>query len=443
MKQSRTKQCLRHIAVILIATILPMARGSAQTGTGETDGEYSITIEKGEINLVKHLVIVEHGQGHIARREGDKFTHRGPRPEMIYAFPIDTTRGFTYKEWTGSNESTLELQSPTKLNIKVHILYAPDDIGDPNLTEAKDRINKDISAARDVWASNGFGLTFGEIVTVDDRNNSSLKDCIEFACDDDNSRLIDACSLDDEYLHIFYVKDVDGNDCAGYVCGHPNTHCVLAYGREPSLLVHEIGHTFGLNHPEIYATIWNGCREEIAADLCNVMWDQCISPRKNFSLGQIIQSYMSRYSSLNLKCASSSQRRRLPLLSDRNIECTGDGHIPSIAFGIQNPCQGGIADRRSWKEDLVISYLYSNCHVNKGPTKSGISILAENDKRFAEDLFKTSGIKLDKNTLMNSYPLQLFDSTYNLSRTSNPLFENQIQCIRQNALHIIKVSNLH
>lgn len=440
MKKSKTRQRLQKAVVILIpiiTIILHITRESTQADTEEAEGEYSITIGKGEIGLVKYLAIVENGQGHIANREGDKFTYRGPRPEMIYAFPVDETRGFTYKEWTGDkHESTLELRSATRLNIKIHILYAT-----PNLKQARDSIYKDIAIAQQLWTSNGFGLTLGNIEIVDDRSNSDLDSCKEFTCEDDKAKIYSICSSDDDYLHIFYVSKVDGNSCAGYVCNHPKPHCVLACKRDMSLLGHEIGHTFGLNHPDKKPARSDWCRRDIGSDRYNAMWDSCMSPRKNFSLGQIIQSHMSHYSSLNLKCTYSNVPIPRKLLFSGSIECTGNRHIPSIAFDVQNPGNRDIKYTECNPERLImLNYITSDCKIDKEPEEAILITLLRNESPLKKFILALATSTLKKDTITDLYSFQTSDLTKNTHPFSTPLLENQAQCIQQNAQHLIEAS---
>lgn len=352
--------------------------------------EYVICIDEGKADLVQTLVIVADNEPQILQREWDnKFRYFGSQPDMIYIFPSDTNHGLTCQPWIkGKQEMVVSLIPKVRLKLKAHIIYIAEEDGE-DIEDAIKRIKNDCETATKIWQANYFGIAIGELTIVDDRKNKYLLDAIEFNCSKHSEKIAKTSKTEDEYIHIFYVKSVDNSECAGYSCNYPKPYCALAYWRNPNLLAHELGHSFGLHHPEIEPKELDLCRKDIAEDQCNMMWDGCESPRRHFTLGQMIQSYMNSESTLNRKCSSHDPDKNAVPLTNADMECGEIHWIPSTSFGRPDTCK---IEEQAPGPDLtemeihLTRYLLSDCATGKTLNRQHFIEYVQQDSNAAEVL---------------------------------------------------------
>ena len=131
-----------------------------------------------------------------------------------------------------------------------------------------------------IYRANGVGVEFADVTIVDATRRAAEFPATPFAAEC-NGQVLEVVGRARDRMNVYYVPRV--GQYAGYACGTDWVFMSPTSGRWPSLLAHEIGHTFGLGH--------DGWGPE------NVMNPN--SPGGALSLGQVFRASFDARSSLN------------------------------------------------------------------------------------------------------------------------------------------------
>ena len=135
--------------------------------------------------------------------------------------------------WTDAVDTAfVELQAPFPIDAEFEIFEGP----------YEDRlavIQKHLQATQKVWDDEGMGLVWGE-VTI----SNHIKDGVHLHV---SSSTICSQAMENPWIRVEYVYDVDHGSLSGYACGDL-VFMGLSSADYPTLLAHEIGHLFTLGH---------------------------------------------------------------------------------------------------------------------------------------------------------------------------------------------------
>ena len=158
-----------------------------------------------------------------------------------------------------------------------------------------------------------------------------------------------------ESYHVIISDKVMGSYCKGKVWDFPQNYLVMGKKYRRSLLCHEMGHCFGLDHPNEIPS--GGVRVSMPGD--NIM-EENPQFRSTFVLGQLIQVSRMRES---LLCKKTSDKCDLDRSGYYDID-TWD--VPRVDIHLSETADASISTFSTSKElNDVFKFIHSDCGVNQ------------------------------------------------------------------------------
>lgn len=188
----------------------------------------------------------------------------------------------------GRVHANVRFEKEIEIPITIWILQAP-------FETHKARAVDHICWTTRVWSSERMGVRFSDVVYKNATEHDNVETFLEFDSDAHHTKIQDpteGIGADAGRINVYFVYDVDGKTYRGHTAITGDT---IAIGSTAGsdLLVHELGHSFFLDHPEdgSYASLF---------DHENVMWGvRGETPRLYFTEGQLFLAHVVKQSSLN------------------------------------------------------------------------------------------------------------------------------------------------
>jgi predicted Zn-dependent protease with MMP-like domain len=105
-----------------------------------------------------------------------------------------------------------------------------------------------------LWRQERMGTRLGQVEIIDATGNAKSGFYHEFDCSDRQAMEQEIGSKPGR-INVYRVEKVRGNSFAGDACGFGTGFAVLGESTSSDILIHEIGHSFGLEHPNGIAGI--------------------------------------------------------------------------------------------------------------------------------------------------------------------------------------------
>lgn len=164
-----------------------------------------------------------------------------------------------------------------------------------------------------IWESERMGVAFEDFEIIDATNNINASKYLDFRCSMQQDMVNDIGSKANR-INIYVVETVDGGSARGQACSIGSDFVAMASRAGTELLVHEIGHNFGLYHTNSLSEF----------NTKNVM-HSASSTRQYFTEGQVFRSHFSSSSALN---DTYNSRNGLPMRNCGHLQ--NDNQCPDI-----------------------------------------------------------------------------------------------------------------
>jgi len=204
----------------------------------------------------------------------------GPGGGEVVAFTLGRPPSVTGQPiWTaGVDTIDVTFRDPVRIAVTAWIVIGP-------LDSQRDRAVSQAATTTAVWAAERMGLEFAEFEIVDATGDPDASQFQQTTQCNQYTQARGSIGNRTGRINIYYVGTVDGGRDRGYSCG-PAIFMADRSGHE--LLVHEIGHSFGLGHVDNL----DGFNQT------NVM-HSASSVREFLTEGQVFRSHFNSYSALN------------------------------------------------------------------------------------------------------------------------------------------------
>lgn len=205
------------------------------------DDEADVVIFRNAVGPLRGVLVVtedEHGWLDVAQEVSttDTIVHLQPLDPGdwdLLVFPQRNPPLRTKIAWTEAVDTAIvELRPPFPIDAKIEIYEGP-------YEERLAVIQQHLQATQKIWEEEGMGLVWGEVTFSD-----HITDGVHLHV---SSSSICSQAMEDPWIRIEYVYDVDQGYLAGYACGDL-VFMGLRSADWPNLLAHEIGHLFTLAH---------------------------------------------------------------------------------------------------------------------------------------------------------------------------------------------------
>ena len=181
--------------------------------------------------------------------------------------------------WT-ANPDTIDVtfRDPIQIAVTAWIVRGPFDA-------LRDRAIDQSITTTNVWDEERMGVEFSEFEIVDATNDPDAPALFHTIACNSLSQAESTIGKRAGRINIYYVETVDGGHDRGYSCGEV---IFMADASGHELLVHEIGHSFGLGHVD---DLENYGRTNVMHSASNL--------RRWLTEGQVFRSHFDTYTALN------------------------------------------------------------------------------------------------------------------------------------------------
>lgn len=146
--------------------------------------------------------------------------------------------------WTDDDDSfVFGLEQPIPVDLTIWVLQGP-------FSTADFRINDSQVTAEALWEDERTGLVLGDVDVIDARNDPDITNAMLNSVGG-NNRDWDAFSDDIGFtqgrINVYWINTVEGSPLVGW--SDFGARIVMGFSSTGSLLAHELGHAFSLQHP--------------------------------------------------------------------------------------------------------------------------------------------------------------------------------------------------
>jgi len=192
--------------------------------------------------------------------------------------------------WSGGTD-TVDITFPDKIGIPVTVWIVKGPF-----SQQHDRAIEASLTTTSVWEDEGVGLEFSEFEIIDATADPDGPAIYNVTTCQQQSLAETTIGKRSGRINIYYVETVDGGSDRGYTCVSFSGGDIVSGGdvifmAERSgheLLVHELGHSFGLTHIDFLTSTF---------DRANVM-HSASSVRRYFTEGQVFRSFFDSFTAL-------------------------------------------------------------------------------------------------------------------------------------------------
>ena len=183
--------------------------------------------------------------------------------------------------WTaGGDTVNLAFNSEIVIPVKVWIVKGP-------FADQRDRAIDACITTSSIWNTERMGVRFGPFEIVDATADPDASNYYDFTCALKNGIESDIGKTADR-INVYYVDTVDGGSGRGQACQIGSDFVAMGSSTNDELLVHELGHDFGLFHINGQATF----------DQTNIL-HSASSSRQFITEAQLFRAHLLPSSALN------------------------------------------------------------------------------------------------------------------------------------------------